>query len=350
MIGNMTQVYSLRLCVDWSLFSIISLIDRFDATWSSIEKKERHSLKQLKSIATIKSVGASTRIEGSKMSDEEVDVLLKDLRIEKLEERDAQEVAGYFEVLELISESYKDIEISENSILDLHNRLLKYSVKDEWHRGKYKQLSNSVEATLTDGTKRIIFETTPPGFETDEAMRKLFDWYYEDTVTHSLVKCAIFTYEFLSIHPFQDGNGRLSRLISTLLLLKHNYTWIQYVSFEHEIENRKTEYYQKLRLCQSQRPHEDVTPWVYFYFDALIHIQQLLQEKLKTTGITATLSIKEKSILQLIKEYPGIQSGDIAVKLALANPTVKRILSEMIQKKLLEKQGIGRSTSYRTLD
>jgi Fic family protein len=340
------KVHTLHINIDWKLINEISKIDRFDASWISIEKREGQSLKQLKSIATIRSVGASTRIEGSKMSDEEVDVLLKDLEIEKLEDRDSQEVAGYFEVLDIISESYKGIEISENSIKGLHNALMQYSEKDQWHKGDYKQHSNSVEATLPGGTKQVIFETTPPGHQTEDAMKTLIEWYKKDISTHPLVKCAIFTYEFVSVHPFQDGNGRLSRLLSTLLLLKQGYKWIQYVSFEHEVEYRKTEYYRELRSCQAQRPNENVTSWVDFFFNAILNIQEQLLKKLETKGTVAQLSPREKSILVFIESNPGCKSGQIAEKLGIPNPTVKRILTEMVNKRLIEKFGTGPGTNY----
>ena len=342
----MNQVHTLNIEIDWKLISIISKIDRFDAEWTSIEKKEGQSLKQLKAIATVRSVGASTRIEGSKMSNEEVDVLLSDLTVDKLEDRDSQEVAGYFEVLDLISESYDGIDITENSLKNLHNRLLKYSAKDDWHKGNYKQLSNSVEATFPDGSKQIIFETAKPGIETIDAMRALIEWYTNDKETHPLVKTAIFCYEFVSIHPFQDGNGRLSRLLSSLLLIKFGYKWIQYVSFEHEIENRKVEYYQELRKCQAQRPGEEITTWIFFFFDVLINIQNQLIAKLNTQGIESSLSPKEKSILVFISDHPGTKSGEIATKLKIPNPTVKKILSELVSKNLIEKYGSGPGTNY----
>lgn len=345
----MQEVHSFELELNWKLISKISQIDRFDAEWTSIEKKEGQSLKQLKAIATVRSVGASTRIEGSKMSNEEVDVLIKNLNIEKLEDRDSQEVAGYFEVLDLISQSYEEITISENSLKNLHNILLKYSEKDKWHKGDYKQLPNSVEAKFPDGTSQIIFETTQPGLETEDAMRQLIEWYKSDNQTHPLVKSALFCYEFVSIHPFQDGNGRLSRLLSTLLLLKYGYKWIQYVSFEHEIESRKIDYYRELRKCQAQRPNENVTSWVHFFFDSLIKIEEQLIAKLQVQGTQASLSPKEKSILVYIGNYPGCKSGDIAKSLDIPSPSVKRILSELVGKKLIEKFGAGPGTNYAIL-
>ncbi len=340
------KVYIFSLNLDWHLLRTISKIDRFDATWSNIEKREGQSLKHLKNIATVRSVGASTRIEGSRMSNEEVKALLDNLDITKIEERDAQEVVGYFEVLELITENYNEIEITESNIKNLHNLLLKYSEKDQWHKGNYKQLPNAVEATLPDGTKQIIFQTTNAGFETEDAMRKLIEWYNSDTEVHPLVKVATFSYEFVSIHPFQDGNGRLSRLLATLLLLKNGYKWIQYVSFEHEIENRKSEYYLKLRQCQAQRPNEDITEWINFFLSALLNIQQKLMKKLEIKGTKAKLSPREKSILTYIENNPGCKSGEIANKLHIPNPTVKRILAKLVNENLIEKYGIGAGTNY----
>lgn len=340
------KVYIFKIDINWDLIGLISKIDRFDASWSSIEKREGQSLKQLKSISTVRSVGASTRIEGSKMSDAEVDVLLKNIDITKLEDRDSQEVVGYFDTLDIITESYQDINITESSIKNLHNILLKHSKKDSWHKGDYKQHSNAVEANYPDGTKRIIFETTEAGFPTEDAMRSLFKWYKTDKETHPLVKCASFCYEFVSIHPFQDGNGRLSRLIASLLLLKNGYKWIQYVSFEHEIESKKEEYYRVLRNCQSQRPNENITEWISFFFNSLLNIQNQLLQKLESSGLQSQLSPKEKSILTFIGNHSGCKSGDIAKKLDIPNPTVKRILSNLKERNLIEKHGNGPGTNY----
>ena len=340
------KVFNFNLSVDWKLINLISTIDRFDSQWTAIERSEGQSLKHLKSIATVRSVGASNRIEGNRMTNEEIDVLLKNIDITKLTDRDSQEVIGYFDVLDLISESYENITVTENNIKTLHNSLMKYSTKDEWHKGDYKQHSNAVEATFVDGTRQIVFQTTEAGFATEDAIKQLIDWYNSETEVHTLIKCAAFVYDFLSIHPFQDGNGRLSRLLSTLLLLKNGYKWIQYVSFEHEIESRKSEYYQALRTCQIQRPSEDITVWINFFLNAMRNIQTQLMRKLEQSGAKTQLSPREKAILTIIQNYPGIKSGEIAEKLAIPNPTVKRILSGLQSKGLIDKQGVGKATVY----
>lgn len=338
------KIYKFKFSPDWMVLSnTLSQLDRFDASWSVIEKKEGQTLKQLNAIATVRSVGASTRIEGSRMTDDEVEVLLKNLSISKLEDRDKQEVAGYFETLEVIAESYHNIEITESNLKGLHNQLMKYSERDAWHKGGYKQLPNSVEETET---KRVIFETTAPGFPTDNAMAELVAWYAEDTKTPPLIKSALFVYEFLSIHPFQDGNGRLSRLLGTLLLLKNGYSWIQYVSFEHEIENRKAEYYKVLMQCQRARPGEEVNPWVIFFLDCMRNIQTQLMMKLEVQAASSKLSAREKKIYTYIENHPGAQSGEISQALDIPLPTVKRQLAGMVSQKIISSTGAGNATGY----
>ena len=341
------KIHTFYLELSMALMNKISKVDRFDAAWTQIEKREGQTLKQLKAIETVRSTGASTRIEGSKMTDEEVKVLIEKLKISKLEERDEQEVAGYYEVLDIITGSYKDIEMSEGNVKNLHKILMKYSEKDEWHKGDYKKISNAVELNRTDGSKQIIFETTEPGLATEEAMKNLFDWYNSDKETQTIIKSALFVYDFLSIHPFQDGNGRLSRLIGTLLLLRHGYSWIQYVSFEHEIENRKTEYYNVLRQTQSKRPNENVDEWIIFFLDCLSNIQDQLESKLNTAAYSMDiLAPREKKMLIFIENHPGCKSSEIASKLNIPLPTVKKVLTNMVENKVILKYGVGAGTNY----
>jgi Fic family protein len=341
-----TKVYDFSLELSWKILSVISRIDRFDASWTSIERLEGNNLRQLRHIATIQSVGASTRIEGSKMTDEEVADLLSNIGISKIEDRDSQEVVGYFNVLDTIVGSYKAIIVSENNIKNLHNQLLKYSSKDNWHRGDYKQHINAVEASFPDGSKKIIFKTTDPGFATENAVRRLIEWYSMETEVHPLIICAAFVYEFVSIHPFQDGNGRLSRLLTTLTLLQKGYKWIQYVSFEHEIENRKKDYYISLRSCQAQRPNEDITDWIEFFLESLVNVQFKLEQKLAISEQQTNLSGKEKMVYTYIFNHADCKSGDIVSELNISKPTVKRILSELIDKQMIIKKGRGAGITY----
>jgi Fic family protein len=341
------EINQLHLDLGMQIMSELSKIDRFDASWSSIEKREGATLKQLKSIATVKSVGASTRIEGSKMTDDEVSVLIGKINTTSFVERDQQEVVGYFETLDAITENYRSISITESQIKSLHNLLMKHSVKDAWHKGEYKQVSNAVEANTPDGTKQTVFNTTDPGLQTQDAMMRLFEWYNNDEETLPLIKAALFVYEFLSIHPFQDGNGRLSRLLTSLLLRKNGYSWIQYVSFEHEIENRKSEYYKVLMDTQKNRPGENVTEWLMFFTSCLNNIQGKLMLKLEESKkASETLTAREQRISFYIQNHAGCSSGDISNKLDIPLPTVKKTIVTLLHKKVITKVGIGRATGY----
>ena len=339
-------IHTWKLDLDMKLMAKLSKIDRFDASWASVEKREGASLKQLKSIATVRSVGASTRIEGSRMTDDEVAVLIDNRSIAKIEERDQQEVIGYFEALDLIVEHYVSIAVTESQIKNLHKIMMQYGEKDVWHRGNYKQVSNAVEANLADGTKQVIFRTAEPGLATQDAITQLLEWYNSDKETIPLIKTALFVYEFLSIHPFQDGNGRLSRLLGSLLLLKNGYSWIQYVSFEHEIEHRKSEYYQVLMQTQRNRPGENVTDWLTFFISCLINIQNQLLAKLEEIRPEIPLSPREKRIMFFIQNHPGCGSGEIAKKLDIALPTVKKSLAALVLKGLVYKEGQGKAIGY----
>jgi Fic family protein len=177
-------------------------------------------------------------------------------------------------------------------------------------------------------------------------MRQLFEWYHSDKETITLIKAALFVYEFLSIHPFQDGNGRLSRMLGSLLLLKNGYSWIQYVSFEHEIESRKSEYYKVLMQTQRNRPGENVTDWLTFFISCLVNIQEQLLAKLEESKIEQPLSQREKRISFFIQNHSGCGSGDIAKKLDMALPTVKKSLAELVIKGIITKEGRGKSTGY----
>jgi len=341
-----TKLYNFNIELSWNLLNKLSQIDRFDASWSTLEKVEKHNLNSLKSIATIQSVGSSTRIEGSKMNDDQVKVLLDKIEISNFEDRDSQEVAGYYNVLNIILNDPKNIRVSKSDIKNLHNQLLKFSEKDNWHKGEYKQHSNAVEANFPDGSKQVIFKTTEPGFATDDEMNSVINWFNNNSEIHNLLKISAFIYEFLTIHPFQDGNGRLSRLLTSLMLLKSNYVWIQYVSFEHEIEFRKKEYYNCLRNCQAQRPNENISEWVNFFLDSLLNLKQKLNKKLEVKDKSGKLAPREKSIFIYIMSNPGCKSGEISTKLDIPNPTIKRILSKMVKQELIEKFGSGSGTNY----
>ena len=339
------EIYNFTIELSWKYLEILRQVEKFEIQWSRFQQREKTSLNQLKTLATIQSIGSSTRIEGSKLSDKQVQTLLEKIDISQIEDRDSQEVVGYYNALDIITESPKELRLSESTIKNLHNVLLKISDKHDWHRGKYKQHSNAVQATFPDGSTQIIFKTTEPGFATDEKMKSLVKWMKSKDDINPIIKTAAFVYEFLSIHPFQDGNGRLSRLLTTLLLLQNGYEWVEYISFEHEIEKRKKKYYQALRNCQAKRPNEDITEWTEFFLDSLRNLIIKLNKKLEISE--SDLSPKQKNVYIFICNNPESKISKISKGSQVPRATLKRIINKLLEKELIEKNGKGAGTNYR---
>lgn len=330
----------------------LGVIDTFKGGWNLIENKEKRYLKELREIATIQSIGSSTRIEGATLTDEEVKQLLKSVQISKLDRREEQEVVGYYEALELILEHYADIDLSERYLHQLHALLLRYSSKDQRHKGHYKNLSNQVVANYPDGEQKIIFRTTEPHLTANE-MHDLMVWtneQLEEKKLHPILITAVFVYEFLSIHPYQDGNGRLSRLLTTFLLLKQDYNFIEYVSFEHVIENRKDMYYRVLMETQKHRGTDDevLDKWVVFFLDCLINLTDKLKVKYSTySKLKVGINDRQKEVIAYIKKHKIIQVKDLDKGLSqYSRNTLKKDLQYLVKEGLILTTGAGRGVKY----
>jgi Fic family protein len=253
---------------------LIDYIDTFNTSWNRATNLAPEQLKALQHVATIESVGSSTRIEGSQLSDRQVEELLSGLKATSFASRDEQEVVGYSYVMEEVFASYQFIPLTENYIKQLHAMLLQYSDKDVRHRGEYKKFSNNVEAFDAQGNSLgIVFKTSSP-FDTIHQMSEIINWVTvagDKKIFHPLIIIGVFIVMFLAIHPFQDGNGRLSRIITTILLLQYGYSYVPYSSLETIIEATKANYYRALRLTQvtlsSDRP--DFNPWLFYFLHSL---------------------------------------------------------------------------------
>jgi Fic family protein len=330
----------------------IGFIDSFKGKWNIVESKENIFLKELRKIATIESIGSSTRIEGAQLTNEEIKQLLENVRITELKSRDEQEVIGYYDVLEIILENYENISISKNYIQQLHQSLLKYSTKDDRHRGVYKNLSNKVVANYPDGTQRVIFDTTEPHL-VESDMNNLIEWTKEQLTSkslHPLIVIGLFIYEFLSIHPFQDGNGRLSRLLTNLLLLKNDYLFIQYVSFENLIEQKKKTYYDALMDGQKDRysKNERVDKWMLFFLQSIEALINRLEQKydvFKTKG--GYLNERQKKIKEFLIENQPIKLSDLVNSMPnISVNTLKKDLQYMKIEQIIESIGKNKGTIY----
>jgi len=330
----------------------LSQVDSFKGGWKLIENKEKRYLNELRDIATIQSIGSSTRIEGATLTDNEIKKLLKSVQISKIEKRDEQEVIGYYEVLEVILQSYIEIELTERFIHQLHSILLKYSDKDQRHKGQYKSLSNQVVANYEDGQQKVIFKTTEPHLTASE-MQNLIAWtniQLEEKQLHPVLITSVFVYEFLSIHPYQDGNGRLSRLLTTFLLLKQDYNFVDYVSFEHVIENRKDMYYQVLMETQKFRGTENeiLDKWVIFFLNCLVNLTDKLKVKYETyNNLKVSTNDRQKEVLAFINQHKTIQIKDLENGLSqYSRNTLKKDLQYLVKEGLILTTGSGRGVKY----
>lgn len=338
--------------VTQTILLLISEIDEFKGSWKALNLLAVERLAALRKIATIESIGSSTRIEGAKLSDRQVRDLLANLETQQFTTRDEEEVAGYAEVMDLIFSSWEAIPLTENHIKQLHQLLLKHSHKDERHRGEYKKFSNSVQAFDPEGNSLgVIFETTSP-FDTPAQMTDLVNWAAENLITrhrHPLLTIGVFVVSFLAIHPFQDGNGRLSRILTTLLLLKAGYTYVPYSSLESIIEESKESYYLALRKTQAtlQDQQPDWEPWLLFFLRALQRQKNRLQVKLEREKImAAALPALSVQILELAKERGRVTTLDIVRATNESRSTIKARLNQLVADGLLVRYGQGRATWY----
>lgn len=334
------------------ILNLISQIDLYKGKWNSIEKQENIYLKELRKIATIESIGSSTRIEGGTLTDKEIEELINDIKITKLKTRDQQEVIGYYDTLEIIYENYDNIKLSENYIKQLHQNLLRHSEKDTRHRGEYKSLSNKVVANYPQGIQKVIFNTTEVHLVSKE-MNDLINWtntQLKNKEIHPLIIIANLIYEFLSIHPFQDGNGRLSRLLTTLVLLQNSYLFIKYVSFENLIEKTKKEYYQALMAGQKNRnkESENISKWILYFLDKLRLLTQRLDAKydvFKSKG--GYLNKRQKDIKEYLNQNQPLKISDLGHKFKKINiNTIKKDLQYLKKEQIIKSIGKGKGTVY----
>lgn len=334
------------------ILKLIAEIDEFKGGWKAYSNLAPERLDTLRRVATVESVASSTRIEGVKLSNQEVAKLLNNLEQQQFTTRDEQEVAGYAEVMELIFSAWSSIPLDENHIKQLHSRLLKHSSKDERHRGSYKTLSNSVVAFAPDGTEiGVIFETSTP-FDTPLEMQELVTWTKRsltDESLHPLLVVAIFIVRFLAIHPFQDGNGRLSRVLTTLLLLKAGYAYVPYSSMESVIEMSKDRYYLALRRTQGtlKQASPDWNPWLDFFLITLKKQKDNLLRKVERERyFLQAMPQLASDILDLVRENERITTSEIMLATQSKRATVKRHLQELVNSNLLRQQGQGKGTFY----
>jgi Fic family protein len=337
------------------ILGLIARIDEFKGAWRALGTLAPDRLSALRRVATIESIGSSTRIEGSKLSDREVERLLSNLQIKNFTTRDEQEVAGYAEVMERVFSSWQDIALTENHIKQLHRDLLVYSEKDAWHRGNYKTSSNSVAAFDENGAQLgVVFETATP-FDTPRLMTELVTWMQEEHGSerlHPLLLIGLCVVVFLEVHPFQDGNGRLSRVLTTLLLLQAGYAYVPYSSLESVIERNKEGYYLALRQTQGtiRADTPNWQPWLVFFLRSLAEQVLRLDRKIeREKRVLAPLPELSLQIVEFAREHGRVTMGDVIRLTGTSRNTLKQHFRALVEQGHLHQHGSGRGVWYELL-
>ncbi len=334
------------------LWPLINQIDHLQGQWIGGAQLNPQALGRLKRSTLVTSSGASTRIEGARLTDEDVEALMRGLKVTKFADRDKQEVKGYFELLENVFNSWKHIPFTESTIKSFHKELLKFVDKDVRHRGEYKKGENRVEMFDMNGKSLgIMFETTP-AYLTPKQMQELVEWTQvtlKERERHPLVVIGNFIVEFLAIHPFQDGNGRLARILTNLLMLKNGYTYVPYVSHEKLIEDNKAEYYLALRKSQTtlKSPREDVTAWLEFFLEVSLQQATMAVELLSKENVEKLLSPKQLAVWHHLETGTEATPAEISKVTKVARPTVSQAIDVLLRLKKIERIGQGRTTRYR---
>ena len=338
-----------------NIWSIITQIDQLQGQWIAGAKLSPQVLGRLKRSVLITSTGASTRIEGAKLSDEDIEKMMKGISIQKFIDRDSQEVKGYYELLENVFNSWKTLRFNEGAIKHFHGELLKYVSKDQRHKGDYKKQENKVHMVNEAGESvGILFDTTS-AYLTPKEMQELIEWTDEALVEkkyHTLFVVANFIVEFLKIHPFQDGNGRVSRVLTNLLLLREGYEYMPYVSHEKLVEDNKPDYYIALRKSQKTigSKNEDITQWLEFIFTIFLKHSKMAVDLLSKENVEKLLTPKQMAVWKYLLKIDEVAAPmEIAKKTKVAQPTVRQALDKLMRLKKIERIGQGRSTGYKKL-
>ncbi|MFA4818597.1 MAG: Fic family protein [Patescibacteria group bacterium] len=336
---------------DPHIVTLLAEIDGIRGEFKGGLRMTPQAIINLKRSTLITSAGASTRIEGAKLTDEEVEKVMRGLAVSKFADRDSQEVQGYLETLQNVFDSFQTLPLRESVITSLHNQLLKYSHKDDTHRGGYKKKENTVGVPGPDGkVAQIMFETTP-AYLTPKEMQELVEWTddaLEKNRFHHLLIIANFIVEFLKIHPFEDGNGRLSRVLSNLLLLRFGYQFVQYVSHEQIIERRKDEYYIALRKSQEtfKTDHDTIAPWLNFFLSVVREQAAKALSYLKEEKVEDMLSPKQYEVWKYVLSVGEAAPGEIVKATGIALGTVRQALNSLVELGKVKRIGRGRSTRY----
>ncbi len=330
---------------DKETLNYIGLIHEFKGRQQLYLSQKPDELDKLVEIAKRQSTEASNEIEGIKTTDQRLKKLVEDKTTPK--NRSEKEILGYKNALSLIHEAYEYMPIRPNYILQLHKEL--YSFMDVSFGGRFKDTPNEIDAVYTDGTKKVIFKPLDP-FETPFAIECLCEEYNKAISSYGLdplIIIPVFIHDFLCIHPFNDGNGRMSRLLTTLLLYKSGFLVGKYISLEKKIQITKSEYYEALSESSNgwiDNENND-TPFVKYLFGTIVAAYRDFENRVNIVG--KKLSAKEMVVSAINQKLGKFTKSDIQELCPeIGVKSIEKALKELCEEHFITKMGVGRATYY----
>src|SRR5574344_630118 len=308
-------------------------------------KQKPQELEKLVIIAKIQSTESSNEIEGIRTTNTRLKQLVNEKTAPK--NRAEEEIAGYRDALNIVHENFDSIPITPNFILQLHKVLLSHTSTS--YGGKYKNIQNYISATNENGKSYTFFTPLSP-FETPIAMQELCDEYNRalgEGIVDPLILIPLFIHDFLCIHPFIDGNGRMSRLLTTLLLYRNGYFIGRYISLENKIEKTKDYYFDALEKAQDgwHENQEDAMPFVMYLLGVVLSAYRDFEDRVDLVDDKLPVI---KTVRNAVKQQIGkFRKSDILEYCSsISTSAIERALKELCDKQEIEKLGGGRSTYY----
>ena len=312
-------------------------------------KQRPEELEKLIEIAKIQSTEASNAIEGIVTTSTRIKQLVEEKTTPK--NRDEQEIAGYRDVLNIIHENFDVIPISQNYILQLHKIL--YSHMNNFMAGKTKNVQNYISATYPDGHVQVLFTPMAP-CETPEAIDKICEEYnleIGNMALEPLILIPVFIHDFLCIHPFNDGNGRMSRLLTTLLLYRKGFYVGRYISLEGKIAKNKDLYYDALSRSQDgwHEGTEDIIPFIKYMLGIILAAYKDFEDRMDLIGVKlSALEIVRRASKNKLGRFNKQDIRELCPN--LSDSSIEGALRKMLSSGELKREGKGKNTCYFRID
>lgn len=328
---------------DNETLNYMSQIHEFKGKQSVYLKDKTEQLERLVEIAKIQSTSASNEIEGIRTTETRLRQLVSEKTTPK--NRDEREIAGYRDVLGLIHDNFDYIPLSPNYILQLHKIL--FSHTDSAYGGSFKNVQNYISATDENGKRYVLFTPFAP-YETPEGIQRIcdeFNFAIGEGNVDPLLIIPVFIHDFLCIHPFIDGNGRMSRLLTTLLLYRCGYSIGKYISLEAKIAKTKNSYYDSLENAQEgwYQNEDDPTQFIKYFLGTVIAAYRDLDERIEIVSGSAIDTVRN-AIETRIGKFTKREILEMCTNLSAAS--VERSLKKLCDTGEIVKQGSGKSTFY----